>query len=114
MARIIFLVVGLIAGGRQQDLLLNLLIGVVGTLAGGLASLLGLGAYTLVREIVIATLGAIFCLYVWRACAEAIAAAYSVWERPHSVVNRTRAEGKFAMEAHSLLSMPGDRISSAC
>jgi uncharacterized membrane protein YeaQ/YmgE (transglycosylase-associated protein family) len=74
MSLIIFLVVGLIAGviasyvmGRQQDLLINLLIGVVGALVGGfLAGLLGLGAYNLIGEIIIATLGAIICIYVWQ------------------------------------------------
>ena len=63
MSLIIFLVVGLIAGalasyilGRQQDLLVNLLIGIIGAVAGGLlAGLLGLGAYNLIGEIIIAT-----------------------------------------------------------
>ncbi len=63
MSLIVFLVVGLIAGflasyimKRQQDLLVNLLIGVV----------FGLGAYNIIGEIIIATLGAILCLYVWQ------------------------------------------------
>ena len=54
MSLIIFLVVGLIAGalasyilGRQQDLLINLLIGIIG-------------------EIIIATIGAIMCIVVWQ------------------------------------------------
>jgi uncharacterized membrane protein YeaQ/YmgE (transglycosylase-associated protein family) len=72
MALIIFLVVGLIAGaiasyvmGRQQDLLINLLIGVIGAVVGGLlAGLLGLGAFNLIGSIIIATLGAILCIYV--------------------------------------------------
>jgi len=52
--------------GRQQDLLVNLLIGVVGAVVGGfLAGLIGIGAYGLLGEIVIATLGAILCIYVW-------------------------------------------------
>jgi uncharacterized membrane protein YeaQ/YmgE (transglycosylase-associated protein family) len=71
---LIFLVfVGLIAGvfasyvmGRQQDLLVNLLIGIVGAVVGGfLAGLLGIGAYGLLGEIVIATLGAILCIWLW-------------------------------------------------
>jgi uncharacterized membrane protein YeaQ/YmgE (transglycosylase-associated protein family) len=73
MSLIYFLIVGLIAGviasyvmGRQQDLLVNLLIGVVGAVVGGfLAGLLGIGAYGLLGEIVIATLGAILCIYIW-------------------------------------------------
>jgi uncharacterized membrane protein YeaQ/YmgE (transglycosylase-associated protein family) len=73
MSLIYFLIVGLIAGviasyvmGRQQDLLVNLLIGVVGAVVGGfLAGLIGIGAYGLLGEIVIATLGAILCIYVW-------------------------------------------------
>ena len=71
MSLIYFLIVGLIAGviasyvmGRQQDLLVNLLIGVVGAVVGGfLAGLLGIGAYGLLGEIVIATLGAILCIW---------------------------------------------------
>ena len=70
MSLIIFLVVGLIAGalasyimGRQQDLLVNLLIGIIGAVVGGL---LGLGAYNLIGEIIIATLGAILCIFVWQ------------------------------------------------
>src|SRR4029078_10360128 len=73
MSLIYFLIVGLIAGviasyvmGRQQDLLVNLLIGVVGAVVGGfLAVLRGIGAYGLLGEIVIATLGAILCIYIW-------------------------------------------------
>ena len=53
--------------GRQQDLLVNLLVGVIGAVVGGLiAGLLGLGAYNIIGEIIIATLGAILCLYVWQ------------------------------------------------
>jgi uncharacterized membrane protein YeaQ/YmgE (transglycosylase-associated protein family) len=53
--------------GRQQDLLVNLLIGVIGAVVGGfLASLLGLGAYNLIGEIIVATLGAILCIYIWQ------------------------------------------------
>jgi uncharacterized membrane protein YeaQ/YmgE (transglycosylase-associated protein family) len=70
MSLIIFLVVGLIAGalasyimGRQQDLLVNLLIGIIGAVVGGL---LGLGAYNLIGEIIIAALGAILCIFVWQ------------------------------------------------
>ena len=49
--------------GRQQDLLVNLLIGIIGAVVGGL---LGLGAYNLIGEIIIATLGAILCIFVWQ------------------------------------------------
>jgi uncharacterized membrane protein YeaQ/YmgE (transglycosylase-associated protein family) len=71
---IIFLIVGLAAGalasfymGRQQDLWMNLLIGVIGAMVGGfIAQLLGLTAYNVVGEVVVATLGAILCLYVWQ------------------------------------------------
>jgi uncharacterized membrane protein YeaQ/YmgE (transglycosylase-associated protein family) len=71
---IIFLIVGLAAGaiaafymGRQLDLGMNLLIGVVGAMVGGfIARLLGLTAYNVVGEVVVATLGAILCLYVWQ------------------------------------------------
>ena len=53
--------------GRQQDLLVNLLIGIIGAVVGGLlAGLLGLGAYNLIGEIIIATLGAILCIFVWQ------------------------------------------------
>lgn len=71
---LIFLVVGLAAGaiasfymGRQQDLWTNLLIGVVGAMVGGfIARMLGLTAYNVVGEVVVATMGAILCLYVWQ------------------------------------------------
>lgn len=74
MSLIIFLVVGLIARalasyimGRQQDLLINLLIGVIGAVVGGfLAGLLGIAAYGLIGEIIVATLGAILCIWVWQ------------------------------------------------
>ena len=71
---IIFLVIGLVAGaiasfymGRQQDLWMNLLFGVIGAMVGGfVAQLFGLTAYNVVGEVVVATLGAILCLYVWQ------------------------------------------------
>lgn len=71
---IIFLILGLAAGAlasfymvRQQDLWMNLLIGVIGAMVGGfIARLLGLTAYNVVGEVVVATLGAILCLYVWQ------------------------------------------------
>jgi uncharacterized membrane protein YeaQ/YmgE (transglycosylase-associated protein family) len=74
MSLIIFLVVGLIAGalasyimGRQQDLLINLLIGIIGAVVGGfLAGLLGIAAYGLLGEIIVATLGAVLCIWVWQ------------------------------------------------
>jgi uncharacterized membrane protein YeaQ/YmgE (transglycosylase-associated protein family) len=71
---IVFLVIGLVAGaiasfymGRQQDLWMNLLFGVIGAVVGGfLAQLLGLTAYNVVGEIVLATLGAILVLWLWQ------------------------------------------------
>jgi uncharacterized membrane protein YeaQ/YmgE (transglycosylase-associated protein family) len=71
---LIFLVVGLAAGaiasfymGRQQDLWLNLLVGIVGAMVGGfIARILGLTAHNVVGDVVVATMGAILCLYVWQ------------------------------------------------
>jgi uncharacterized membrane protein YeaQ/YmgE (transglycosylase-associated protein family) len=71
---IMFLVIGLIAGaiaafymGRQQELVPNLVIGVVGAFIGGfIAKLLGLTAYNVIGEVVVATAGAIICLFVWQ------------------------------------------------
>ncbi|MEE8633443.1 MAG: GlsB/YeaQ/YmgE family stress response membrane protein [Methyloceanibacter sp.] len=71
---IIFLIIGLIAGalasyimGRKQDILVYLLIGVVGAVVGGfIAGLIGIGAGGIIGQIIIATLGAILCIWVWR------------------------------------------------
>jgi uncharacterized membrane protein YeaQ/YmgE (transglycosylase-associated protein family) len=71
---IMFLVIGLVAGaiasfymGRQQELVPNLLIGIVGAFIGGFtAKLLGLTAYNVIGEVVVATAGAIICLFVWQ------------------------------------------------
>ncbi len=71
---IIFLVIGLIAGvlasylmGRKNDLLTNLLIGVVGAVVGGLlAGLIGLSASGPIGEIILATGGAVLCIWVWQ------------------------------------------------
>jgi uncharacterized membrane protein YeaQ/YmgE (transglycosylase-associated protein family) len=47
-------------------LLVNLLIGIVGAVAGGLlAGLLGIAAYGLIGQTVVATVGAIICIWVW-------------------------------------------------
>ena len=70
----IFLAVGLAAGaiasfylGREQDLWMNLLVGIIGAMVGGfIATLLGLTAHNVIGEVVVATAGAIVCLYVWR------------------------------------------------
>lgn len=80
MGLLIFLLVGLIAGalasyilGRQQDLLINLLIGIIGAVVGGLlAGLLGLGAYNMIGKIIIATIGAIICIWCGSAFAERV------------------------------------------
>lgn len=71
---IVFLVIGLIAGaiasfymGRQQELVPNLCIGIAGAMIGGfIARLLGLTAYNVIGEVVVATVGAIICLFIWQ------------------------------------------------
>jgi uncharacterized membrane protein YeaQ/YmgE (transglycosylase-associated protein family) len=71
---VIFFIIGLVAGaiasfymGRQQELVPNLLIGIVGAFIGGfIAKLLGLTAYNVIGEVVVATAGAIICLFVWQ------------------------------------------------
>jgi len=71
---IVFLIVGLTAGaiasytmGRQQDLVANLLIGIIGAMVGGfIATLLGLTAFNVVGEVVVAAAGAVLCLYLWQ------------------------------------------------
>ena len=71
---IIFFIIGLVAGaiasfymGRQQELVPNLLIGIVGAFIGGfITKLLGLTAYNVIGEVVVATAGAIICLFVWQ------------------------------------------------
>jgi uncharacterized membrane protein YeaQ/YmgE (transglycosylase-associated protein family) len=71
---IVFLIIGVAAGaiasfymGRQQELVPNLLIGIVGAFIGGfIAKLLGLTAYNVIGEVVVATAGAIICLFVWQ------------------------------------------------
>ena len=69
-----FLVVGLIAGyiaekatGSNHGLLTNLGVGVVGAIVGGfIAGALGIQLFGFIGTLVIATLGAIGSLYVWR------------------------------------------------
>src|SRR6476620_3851771 len=71
---IVFLVIGVAAGaiasfymGRQQELLPNLVIGIVGAFIGGfIAKLLGLTAYNVIGEVVVATAGAILGLFIWQ------------------------------------------------
>jgi uncharacterized membrane protein YeaQ/YmgE (transglycosylase-associated protein family) len=71
---IVFLIIGVAAGaiasfymGRQQELVPNLLIGIVGAFIGGfIAKLLGLTASNVIGEVVVATAGAIICLFVWQ------------------------------------------------
>jgi len=71
---IMFLVIGLAAGaiasfymGREQELVPNLVIGIVGAFIGGfIAKLLGITADNVIGEVVVATAGAIICLFVWQ------------------------------------------------
>ena len=71
---IVFLIIGVAAGaiasfymGRQQELVPNLVIGIVGAFIGGfIAKLLGLTADNVIGEVVVATAGAIICLFVWQ------------------------------------------------
>jgi uncharacterized membrane protein YeaQ/YmgE (transglycosylase-associated protein family) len=71
---IVFLLVGLAAGaiasysmGRQQDLVANLIIGIIGAMVGGfIATLLGLTAFNVIGEVVVAAGGAVLCLYLWQ------------------------------------------------
>jgi uncharacterized membrane protein YeaQ/YmgE (transglycosylase-associated protein family) len=79
MSLIIFLVVGLIAGAVTSYIAGLLYHGAPAGPAGEsldrhhrrasrrpFAGLLGLGAYNLIGEIIIATLGAILCIFVWQ------------------------------------------------
>jgi uncharacterized membrane protein YeaQ/YmgE (transglycosylase-associated protein family) len=53
--------------GREQELVPNLVIGIVGAFIGGfIAKLLGLTADNVIGEVVVATAGAIICLFVWQ------------------------------------------------
>jgi len=69
---IVLLVIGLIAGaiasfGRQQELVPNLVISIVVAMIGGfIARLLGLTAYNVIGEVVVAAVGAIICLFIWQ------------------------------------------------
>ena len=71
---IMFLIIGVAAGaiasfymGRQQELVPNLLVGIIGAFIGGFsAKLLGLTAYNVIGEVVVAIAGAIICLFVWQ------------------------------------------------
>ena len=69
------IVIGILAGwlagkimrGRGFGLLLDLVIGIVGSLIGGFVfGLLGLHAYGLIGSIVVATAGAVMLLYLVR------------------------------------------------
>ena len=79
---IMFLIIGLAAGaiasfymGRQQELVPNLLIGIAGAFIGGFfAKLLGLTAYNVIGEVVVATASAI----IWRGSAADCATASSI------------------------------------
>jgi len=70
------IIIGIIAGwlagkivkGRGMGLLVDLIVGVVGSLLGGFVfGLLGLGAYGLLGRLVIATVGAVLLLLIVRA-----------------------------------------------
>ena len=71
---IMLLIIGLVAGaiasfymGRQQELLPNLVTGIVGAFIGGfIAKLIGLTAYNVIGEVVVATAGAIVGLFIWQ------------------------------------------------
>ena len=64
------LIAGAIASfylGRQQELVPNLLTGTIGAIVGGfVARLLGLSADNVIGEIVLATAGAVICLFLWQ------------------------------------------------
>lgn len=74
MGLIIFVLIGLIAGaiatramGHRTDLATSFLIGVLGALLGGLlAWSVGLHATGILGKIIIATAGAVICLYLWQ------------------------------------------------
>lgn len=58
---------GLIVKGRGMGLLVDLIVGVVGSLLGGfLAGLIGLAAYGLIGRLVIAVAGAVILLLLVR------------------------------------------------
>ena len=71
---IMFLIIGVAAGaiasfymGRQQELVPNLITGTIGAIVGGfLARLIGLSAENVIGEVVLATIGAIICLFIWQ------------------------------------------------
>ncbi len=65
MSLIIFLIVGGVAGFVANRIMGdkdNLIIGVVG---GFLARLVGIVAFGLVGQVIIATLGVILCIFLW-------------------------------------------------
>jgi len=58
-------IAGLIMKGKGFGLVVNLIIGIVGGVLGGwLFDLIGLGTYGKIAELVCATVGAIFLLFV--------------------------------------------------
>ncbi len=66
-----FIVIGLVAGflaaqimGSKNDLVTNLIVGVVGAVIGGfLAGLLGIAAYGLIGKLIVATIGAMVLIW---------------------------------------------------
>ena len=124
---IIFFVIGLVAGaiasfymGRQQELVLNLISASSAPLSAAyIAKLLGLTAYNVVGEIVVATIGAISALAL---AADQGDLSHSLPGREAPYITRevrelvapveasqldSNAEVRMETEAHGLLSMPG-------
>jgi len=63
---------GLIVKGRGMGILIDLVVGVVGSLLGGfIAGIIGLAAYGLIARLLIATLGAVLLLLLVRAIKKA-------------------------------------------
>jgi len=71
-----WIILGLIAGALAKWIMpgpdpggwiVTIIIGIVGAFIGGfIAKLLGLTAYNVIGEVVVATAGAIICLFVWQ------------------------------------------------
>ena len=74
LSLIYYAIVGLIAGvlaGKVMNLdkawYISMAIGVVGAIVGGVvAGIIGLAAIHIVGELIVATLGAIVCIWLWK------------------------------------------------